>query len=296
MIAVDWGTSAFRAYRIDTRGHVVERRSAARGILTVEAGGFAGVLGEEIGPWLDQEPGAGAVFMSGMIGSRQGWTEAPYLPCPVDLDAIARACVEVEWEGGRRVFIVPGVSCRDAESVPDVMRGEETQIVGALGELGSDAVVCLPGTHSKYVRVRDRRIVDFATHMTGEVFGALWHHSILGRLGETEAVKDDAAFDEGVDRSADAQGLLHHLFGVRSRGLFGELPASSLASYLSGILIGHEIRAAAPSVPVVVIGAADLMRLYCRAFARCGVSARPITGEPAPLGLWAIARAAGALS
>ncbi len=291
MIAVDWGTSSFRAYRVDAEGRITDRRTAARGILTVEAGGFAGVLGEEIGAWLEHEPGA--VFMSGMIGSRQGWREVPYLSCPADLDSIAAACVDVEWRGGR-AFIVPGVSCRDAQGVPDVMRGEETQILGAVDELGTDAVVCLPGTHSKYVRVRDRRILDFTTHMTGEVFGVLWRHSILGRLGDRETVEDEAAFDAGVDRSAHGQGLLHHLFGVRARGLFGEIPAAGLASYLSGLLIGHEIRAAAPSAPVAVIGAADLTRLYCRAFARCGVEARAVEGEPAPRGLWTIARALGA--
>jgi len=294
MIAVDWGTSSFRAYRVDTDGRIIDRRSAARGILSVAPGEFAAVLSEEIGAWLDHE--TSAVFMSGMIGSRQGWKEVPYLPCPVDLDTIARACAEVDWDRGRRVFIAPGLSCRDAQGVPDVMRGEETQIIGAIDELGPDAVVCLPGTHSKYVRVRDRRIVDFTTHMTGEAFGVLWRHSILGRLGDTEAVDDDTAFDAGVDRSADGQGLLHHLFGVRSRGLFGEMPASSLASYLSGILIGHEIRAAAPPAPVAVIGEAVLVRLYCRAFARCGIPSRPVAGEPAPRGLWAIARASGALT
>jgi 2-dehydro-3-deoxygalactonokinase len=292
MIAVDWGTSSFRAYRLDANGGILDRRSAARGILTVEAGGFADVLAEEIGAWLDEEPGS--VFISGMIGSRQGWKELPYLGCPVDLEAIARACGTVDWDRGRQAFIVPGVSCRDAHGVPEVMRGEETQIIGAIEELGPDAVVCLPGTHSKYVRVRERRIMDFTTHMTGEVFGVLWRHSILGRLSETEAVDDEPAFDAGVDRSAEGQGLLHHLFGVRTRGLFREIPAAGLASYLSGLLIGHEIRAAAPSAPVAVIGAADLTRLYCRAFARCGVPARPITGEPAPRGLWAIARSLGA--
>src|SRR5579885_1087482 len=99
MIAVDWGTSSFRAYRVDAEGRITDRRTAARGILTVEAGGFAGVLGEEIGAWLEHEPGA--VFMSGMIGSRQGWREVPYLSCPADLDSIAAACVDVEWRGGR---------------------------------------------------------------------------------------------------------------------------------------------------------------------------------------------------
>jgi 2-dehydro-3-deoxygalactonokinase len=231
--------------------------------------------------------------MSGMIGSRQGWKEVPYLACPVDLDALAAGCGEIAWARGR-AFIVPGVSCRDPDGVPDVMRGEETQIFGALDELGESAVVCLPGTHSKYVRMRERRIVDFTTHMTGEVFGVLWRHSILGRLGGTETIDDDRAFDAGVDCSADGQGLLHHLFGVRSRGLFEEVPASGLASYLSGLLIGHEIRAATPAVPVAVIGSADLTRLYCRAFARCGLSARPIRGEPAARGLWTIARSLAA--
>ena len=291
MIAVDWGTSSFRAYRLDAQGRITDRRAAARGILMVEAGGFARVLAEEIGGWLEGK--SDAVFMSGMIGSRQGWREVPYLSCPADLDGIAGACVDVEWRGGS-AFIVPGVSCRDAQGVPDVMRGEETQILGEIEELGADVVVCLPGTHSKYVRVRDRRIVDFTTHMTGEVFGVLWRHSILGRLGDRETVDDEAAFDAGVDRSAHGQGLLHHLFGVRARGLFGEIPPAGAASYLSGLLIGHEIRAAAPSVPVAVIGAADLTRLYCRAFARCGIEARPVAGEPAPRGLWAIARARGA--
>src|SRR5262249_53809225 len=142
----------------------------------------------------------------------------------------------------------------------------------------------------------DRRIVDFATHMTGEVFGVLWRHSILGRLSDSEIVDDEAAFDAGVGRSADGQGLLHHLFGVRTRGLFQEIPARGLASYLSGLLIGHEIRAAAPTASVSVIGEARLARLYARAFARCGVEARLIPGEPAPLGLWAVARAMGALA
>jgi 2-dehydro-3-deoxygalactonokinase len=292
MIAIDWGTSSFRAYRVDAQGRILDRRSAARGILTVEARAFAAVLTEEIGAWLDGD--AGPIVMSGMIGSRQGWSEVPYLACPVDLQAISQACGEVAWGRGRRAFIVPGVRCRDAHGVPDVMRGEETQIIGAIEDLGADALVCLPGTHSKYVRVRDRRVVEFTTHMTGEVFGVLWRYSILGRLSAIDTVDDERAFDAGVDRSANGQGLLHHVFGVRTRGLFEEMPAASLASYLSGILIGHEIRAAAPSVPVTVIGTTELTRLYCRAFARCGFQAEPVPGEPAPKGLWAIARAMGA--
>jgi 2-dehydro-3-deoxygalactonokinase len=284
MIAIDWGTSSFRAYRIDAGGAVLDRRATLRGILTVEGGNFAEVLVAETGDWQAADPGP--ILMAGMIGSRQGWREVPYLDCPAAPAAIARACGEVAWGEGRRAFIVPGLACRDRHGVPDVMRGEETQIVGALEALGPTATVCLPGTHSKFATVRD--------HMTGEVFAVLWRHSILGRLGSTAEVTDLAAFDAGVDRSGEDQGLLHHIFGVRARGLFGELPADALASYLSGLLIGHEIRAATSASPVAVIGAAELTALYCRAFARRGIDAAVVPGEPAAAGLWRIARMMGA--
>jgi len=149
----------------------------------------------------------------------------------------------------------------------------------------------LPGTHSKYATLHGRRIERYLTHMTGEVFGALWRHTILGRLGGAETDRDDAAFDAGVARSAESGGLLHHLFGARGRGLLAELPSASLAPYLSGILIGHEVRAAAPPAPVGVIGTAALARLYLRAFAACGIEADAIAGEPAAQGLRLIAEA-----
>lgn len=292
MIAIDWGTSSFRAYRMDATGAVLDRRAGSRGILTVQGGAFAEVLATEIGDWEADDPGP--IVMAGMIGSRQGWREIPYLDCPADPAAIARACGEVAWGEGRRAVIVPGLACRDRHGVPDVMRGEETQILGALDALGSVATVCLPGTHSKFARLGGGRIEGFETHMTGEVFGVLWRHSILGRLGSTAEVADLAAFDAGVDRAGQEQGLLHHLFGVRARGLFDELPPASLASYLSGVLIGHEIRAATISSPVAVIGAPELTALYRRAFARCGIAAMEVPGEPAATGLWRIARMRGA--
>ena len=291
MIAIDWGTSSFRAYRVDAKGATLERRSAARGILTVPQNDFAGVLAAEIGDWLDREPGP--IVMSGMIGSRQGWIEVPYVECPAAPETIARSCKQVAWHDGRQALIVPGVSCRDASGVPDVMRGEETQIFGALSELPAEATVCLPGTHSKFARIRGGRIQDFATSMTGEAFATLWQHSILGRLGSSDTVDDLDAFDAGIDRSAQSQGLLHHLFGVRARGLFGEIQPSSLASYLSGILIGHEIRASEPSGPVAIIGAIELARLYGRALGRLRVEVRLIHSEHAARGLWLIGGIAG---
>src|SRR5215469_12506050 len=131
MIAVDWGTSSFRAYRLDKAGGVREMRTAPAGILTVAAGGFPAALEAQLADWLDDVP----IVMSGMIGSRQGWREVPYVECPADAAAIARGIVPVDWGTGRLAWIIPGLTCRDAASVPDVMRGEETQILGALAAL-----------------------------------------------------------------------------------------------------------------------------------------------------------------
>jgi 2-dehydro-3-deoxygalactonokinase len=244
MIAVDWGTSSLRIYRLDETGAIRARREAPSGIMTVAAGGFAATLEAELGDWIDDTP----IVMSGMIGSRQGWREVPYAECPAGAGDIARLMGTVEWGKGRRAWIAPGLSCRDEAGVPDVMRGEETQIIGALAELpAGDATICLPGTHSKWVRWRGGRIAGFATAMTGEVFAVLRRHSILGRLmAEGGDAHDPAAFVAGLRRAGEAGGLLHHLFGARTRGLFGELGESALPSYLSGILIGNEIAALAP--------------------------------------------------
>lgn len=257
MIAVDWGTSSLRAYRLDARGGIVESRASDRGILKVPPGQFPGVLESEISDWAE-EP----IVMSGMVGSRQGWSEAPYVACPAGFDEIAGKLHEVRW-GKRRAWIVPGVSCRNG--VPDVMRGEETQILGC----GAQGTICLPGTHSKWVEVRDGRIERFSTAMTGEVYAVLKQHSILGRMME-EGALDAAAFRQGVERSGEAGGLLHHLFGVRTRGLMGELGPAASASYLSGILIGHELRAI-ETRKFGLLGAPQLAELYARAAAALGI-------------------------
>jgi 2-dehydro-3-deoxygalactonokinase len=288
MIAVDWGTSSLRAYRLDLSGHVRETRSAAAGIMTVAAGAFPQVLEAQLGDWLDDTP----IVMSGMIGSRQGWLEIPYADCPAGAAEIARGVRPVSWGAGRRAWIVPGLSCRDEAGVPDVMRGEETQLLGALGDLpDGEATICLPGTHSKWVRLRDGRILSFATAMTGEAFAVLRRHSILGRLmPEGEDRDDDAGFDAGVRRAGEAGGLLHHLFGVRARGLFGEVPAEALASYLSGILIGREIVDLAPATGRVhLIGAPRLAALYERALRASGRTATILDPDCVARGLFLLA-------
>lgn len=284
MIAIDWGTSTFRAYRVSADGAVLEKRSAPLGILQVEGGRFAQALESQVEDWL--AAGEGPVLMSGMIGSRQGWKEAPYVACPAGPEDIARGLIEVTWGAGRRAWIAPGLSSRDAAGVPDVMRGEETQILGVLDQLSDQAWICLPGTHSKWVEVRERKISRFTTHMTGEVFAVMKTHSILSRMLD-EAPPDLACFDAGVRRARDSGGVLHHLFGVRARGLFGELPNQSAASYLSGLLIGHELLSipVAAENEVCLLGSPELAQLYQRALEQLGRRSIPLDPDSAVRGL-----------
>ncbi len=293
MLAVDWGTSSLRVHRVAADGRVVETRSAARGILAVTDGDFAGTLEALAGDWLDQD--AGPVLLSGMIGSRQGWLEAPYVPCPAGLDEIRAALAPLAWSQSgrsRQAAICPGLSWRSATGVPDVMRGEEAQLLGALDQIDPGQPVCLPGTHSKWATIADGRITRFATHLTGEAYAVLRQHSILGRL-MTDAPVDPAWFRAGVSRAREPGGLLHHLFGVRPRGLLGDIPPDGLAGYLSGILIGHEVAAAladAPAgPPVALIGAPDLAALYETALAEHGRAARRLPADLAARGLWRLA-------
>jgi 2-dehydro-3-deoxygalactonokinase len=268
MIGVDWGTSSFRAFRLHADGRVLDRRAAPRGILTVADGRFAEEFLRQTGDWIAD--GETRVLLSGMIGSRQGWREAPYLACPAGPAAIAGALVEIPFDGAK-LLLVPGLSDTDAAGTPEVMRGEETQLVGALDEIGGDGIACLPGSHSKWARIAEGRIAGFSTWLSGEMFAALRGHTILGRMmrdGPTEP----AAFDRGVARANNPGHLLHHLFGVRTLGLFGRLSEDEGASYLSGLLIGHEVRAALPAggAAVHLIGSAPLCALYARAVAVCG--------------------------
>ncbi len=283
MILVDWGTSSLRAYRLEG-GHVRDRVEGPHGILAVH-GQFADTLADVIGPWLDA--GEDRVLMSGMIGSRQGWVEAPYLPCPAGIAEIAAALTPVPFDRAT-VRLVPGLRSQDPDGVPEVMRGEEMEVLGTGLQAG---LVCLPGTHSKWVTVAEGRIAGFTTHMTGEVFGALRQHTILGRLMQ-DAPHDPTAFAAGMARAARPGGILHHLFGVRTLGLLGGLADTEAASYLSGLLIGHELGAVAPRQPVTLVGAAPLCARYAAALAALGCESRIAPPGAAAIGLARIGAAA----
>lgn len=291
MIGVDWGTSSLRAYRLALDGAVREKREAERGIMTVPPGGFPAVLRETVGDWIAE--GEDRVLLCGMVGSRQGWVEAPYLACPAGAAELAAATIRVPFPGGAaRVRLIPGLTARDAAGVPEVMRGEETKIVGLLAAIGGDdvpeATLCLPGTHCKWVRVQAGRVTGFATYMTGEVFAALSAHTILARTMDTEAPPHPGAFDRGTARARQKGGLLHHLFGVRAQALMGELPPEQGESYLSGLLVGHEVAAALEAgvaPPVHLAGAESLVALYARALGACGIPHRIHDPDAAARGL-----------
>jgi 2-dehydro-3-deoxygalactonokinase len=283
VIGVDWGTSHVRAFLLPDDGTpgILDRRQSDDGVRCVEPGQFEGALRELIAPWLAQ--GQRRILLSGMVGSRQGWVETRPVPCPARLDDLAAALGQVPFAGAC-VRLVPGVTAADASNVPEIMRGEETQILGSGVGTG---FVCLPGSHSKWASVDRATITGFATYFTGEAFAALGAHTLLARLMRPDAPPAEPAFDDGVARSAEPGGLLHHLFGVRSLGLAGRLAESDAASYLSGLLIGHEARAALPVATgeIVVVGAAPLAARYVRAIAACGGRARLGEADAAARGL-----------
>ena len=289
-VCIDWGTSSFRAYLVSLDGAILERSESARGILTVAKGEHETVLAQIIGGWLSA--GALPILMSGMIGSRQGWLEAPYAQCPVGLPEIAAAMATIETRTLGAIGLVPGVSAFDHDGAPDVMRGEETQILGALAAMNRiDGTFVLPGTHSKWARVEAGRIISFATYMTGEVFAALKDHTILGRLMEA-APADDAGFAEGVRAAARLErpgDLLHAIFMTRTLGLFDRLGPGQLSDYLSGLLIGAELLSGAQGAQeAIVIGSPALTARYCAAGDILGMALQPSPEDCAPRGQLAL--------
>lgn len=285
LIAVDWGTSLLRGARLDDAGQVLEERSAPLGILNVPDNDFAGTFAAQFGDWM--KPAGSLCLISGMAGSRQGWAEAPYVSCPAGPAELAE---HLHWIERERIAIVPGLS-DDQGAVPDVMRGEEVQIFGAMRLSGlSDGLFVLPGTHSKWATVRGGKVLGFRTYMTGEVYGLFAQHSILARTLDANATLDQAAFLRGVTQAAKGDGLLHDAFGVRALALFDRLPPAPSASYLSGLLIGEELaqQKLEPNGEVIVIGSSALTARYALALENGGTKVRTFGAEATWSGLRAL--------
>ena len=314
LLALDWGSSQVRAFALGARGEVLDQRSSHDGASRLQGGApaFEAALHRLAGDWL--RPGL-PVLACGMVGSAHGWCEAPYVASPVGLDTLHRCLVKVQASDGLWVHIVPGVTGRSATGLPDVMRGEETQLVGLVSlrpALAERATVVMPGTHSKWAQLQAGQLQSFSTRMTGELFALLREHSVLARLMTPSEDFDGAAFDRGVAvaRQSQGQDLGRLLFSVRALGLFGELAAASAADYLSGLLIGNELASAlgcgdfgptAPtgpgfdpdSDPIALVGEPALCERYGRALAMCGRPAERIEQPLAAAGLWRLGQAAG---
>jgi 2-dehydro-3-deoxygalactonokinase len=286
VIAVDWGTSNFRAFRLNDAGAILDRRSSPLGILRISGTSFTETLRAQVSSWLRE--GETRILLCGMVGSRQGWVEAPYLPCPVTLSDLARSVVKVPFDGAE-VLLVPGVIGTTSDGVPEVMRGEETEAMGILDLCDGEGVVCFPGTHSKWIQLHDHKITNFSTSMTGELYEALRSCTILKRTMSPDFSFDRDAFFRGIERSSDRGGLLHHLFGVRTLTLMNRISEKASSSYLSGLLIGHEVRAAMLNTALVhLVGAANLCAFYELAIQACGGTATVEDEDAAARGLAAI--------
>jgi 2-dehydro-3-deoxygalactonokinase len=285
-IAVDWGTTNRRAYRIDRDGRCVEEIEDSNGVLAIEPGGFPAAAAAIRGRLGDLP-----LLLAGMVGSTRGWVEAPYAPCPAGIGELAeRLC----WAEPGRTAIVPGLSTHSPGHW-DVMRGEEIQLFGAVASelIPPTALVCHPGTHNKWIAVAGGRITDFRTVMTGEMFNLLRSHGILTEFlaGDVQAGE---AFREGVRRGLDGPVLTAELFSVRARSLLGSLAREDAPAYISGLLIGLDIKVGlelAGGTDFIIMGRPDLAALYEAAAAEAGRSCELVDGADAFVaGAWALGR------
>ena len=263
-IAVDWGSTNRRAWALGADGRALEERSDAAGLLAIQERRFGESLETFLRDWLT--PGV-PIVMAGMVGSRMGWVEVPYLAAPAPLADLAKNLMKAGRIADSDCWIVPGVNLDSADQ-PEVMRGEECQMLGALLRQGrSDGVFLTPGTHSKWARVTDGKLGDFRTYITGEMFNLLRQSGTLAQLMTGDA-EDEAAFARGVDATGPDTELLNRVFSARSLALFGRLEGREVASYLSGLLVATEMRDALAAWPdlartgVTCIGSAGMLARY----------------------------------
>ncbi|MEP6732082.1 MAG: 2-dehydro-3-deoxygalactonokinase [bacterium] len=301
LIALDWGTTSVRAWLLAANASVLEARAEPWGIMHLPPGGFVAAYDALTADWRAQWPDV-ASLASGMVGSAQGWVQAPYCDCPATAHALGQHLVRVPDVD---LHVVPGVTTSGAE--PDMMRGEETQIVGAMErypELAVRSLIVLPGTHSKWASIENGAIQSFSTYITGELFSVLSTHSILGRpardatheSGDLHQINADRAFEHGVLAVRDqSRALSSLLFSTRARVLAGHMQPSESLDYLSGLLIGDEIRSALEldARPLALIGDPALVNRYRRALLLFGASQPCVVDGAAQAGISQIARLAG---
>lgn len=245
-IVVDWGTTSLRAFLISPDGTIGDRLESEQGIQFIAEGAYEAELSKTVSKWIDAH-GILPVLALGMVTSRNGWVEVPYISCPATAADLAEGIIVRQLANGCPVFLLPGITDPARTPFPDVMRGEETQIVGF--GLDNDICVVLPGTHSKWARIGEGRIQGFQTFVTGEIFALLSKHSFIARAGaDTAGAMDWAAFDRGAAEAGRAlpetDAMLSLLFSARTGMLANKLAGTETRDYMSGLLIGHEFRQA----------------------------------------------------
>jgi 2-dehydro-3-deoxygalactonokinase len=284
-VAVDWGTSSFRLWLIGEDDVVLGESRSGEGMTTARETGFPAVLAKHL--QAVNAPEGLPVIICGMAGAKQGWTEAGYIDVPAKLSDIPNQSVKID-DPSRDIRILPGLAQRDVHSA-DVLRGEETQLLGASSRMrSSDCLVAMPGTHSKWVRVVRDEVLGFATFMTGELYAAISQHTILAH-----SMKDSAGFDGTSPAFADAvyaalkepELVANRLFSVRARGLLFSLAPADAEAMLSGTMIGLELAGALKSAPkdtpVILVVAGKLRGLYEAAFHRAGLQFETIDADDA---------------
>lgn len=294
LIGLDWGTSSNRAFLIGADGNILQQRSSGKGIKNTNAETLRSVLDEAVGDSVSQYPHL-KILASGMIGSKNGWHEVRYLRCPLNLRELSNGIIKFP---NQPLHIVPGV-LQNGESA-DVMRGEETQILGLLAktpDLRKASTVVLPGTHSKWVSVKQGGIRCFKTWMTGELFEVLIKHSLLGAFATPtdDGPKGRAEFLEGVARVRRQGEFGSQLVFVRSGVLADELTNDACANTLSGILIRGEIQGALndgfnTDGPLIVVGSHEQGARYMEALGVFGISAQLDTTGTSAFGLFTLAQ------
>lgn len=277
----DWGTSSLRLWAVDADGSVLAEQRSDEGMAALEPAEFEAVLRRHMAVFGDLPP-VTPVLLCGMVGARQGWREASYASLPADVAAICGEAVRVPAPG-LDVRILPGLAMRGDPARIDVMRGEETQLLGVLQQIPDlSGLVVMPGTHSKWVQLREGRVTGFETAMTGELYALLCRHSVLRYSVEAVGAADDTAFDRGLMRGLAApQHLLLSLFQVRAATLLHGVAGEAAAAGLSGLLIGAEIGSAGPIAgeAVTLVASGVLAERYARGLRLAGAHPRSVDAE-----------------
>ena len=283
LTCVDWGSSNFRAFLLDGEGELIDSIYFDKGMLELKPDEFEPTLFDLLKYW-PKTP----IILAGMVGSLKGWRNVKYVTCPVNVGDLSQNLTYITNHQNRQITIVAGVQTDASKTQYDVARGEETQVIGAIELIGAaldkKTIFCLPGTHSKWMKIEAKSIVDFSTHMTGELFDLLVNHSILAPQATAKPKdQDDEAFIKGITCAKADGGLAHHIFSARSNMLNGELSQSEIEPYLSGILIGTEMKEMQRAMPdmrhVYLVGNATLNKIYQLALAQFNLPSSLIDGE-----------------